>query len=116
MHHIDEWEIRDAVARPMRLTAGTLLRVSSGRVWLTVEHGNEDIWLLPEVEWRATQPVRVWLSADPTATLQRLTPAVGKLWARSPGGAIGSVFHMLHHSPTEPAASWLGVTMAKGAP
>jgi hypothetical protein len=74
MHRIDEWEIRDAQARPIEMREGCALRVRSGRIWLTLERGVEDIWLLPGDEWFAPQAVRVWLSAEPTATLQHLMP------------------------------------------
>jgi hypothetical protein len=92
MHRIEQWEIRDALARPMSLPAASVLRVTAGRVWLTQEHGGDDIWLLPGEEWRATQPVRVWLSAEPTATLQRLTLETG----RPPVPAHGQARTMQH--------------------
>jgi hypothetical protein len=103
MDRIEEWEIRDAQAWPLRVAAGEVLRVASGRVWLTVERGGEDIWLLPGEAWRAREQGCVWLSAEPVARLQRLTPVRGKLrrrWAeRRAWPALPSLRALLRFAP-----------------
>ncbi|MDC8786411.1 DUF2917 domain-containing protein [Roseateles koreensis] len=76
MYRIVELELRDAVARPLHLRQGCILRVLTGRVWLTQDRDSADLWLLPAQEWQApaSASVKLWLSGEPTASLQILNP------------------------------------------
>ena len=77
VHHIQNWELRSASAHRLSLGRGCVLRITAGRVWITLEQGSEDIWLLPGQDWVTPGAVHLWISADPVARLQLLTPAVG---------------------------------------
>ena len=91
MHHIQNWELRSASAHRLLLGRGSVLRVTAGRVWITLEQGNEDIWLLPGQDWVAPGRVYIWISADPVARLQMLAPLVGPTVgsvAPAPGRAV----------------------------
>ena len=74
MYTIQHLELRSASARRLFVGRGCLLRVTTGRVWITLEQGSEDIWLLPGQEWRAPGAVQLWISAEPVARLQVLAP------------------------------------------
>lgn len=87
MHHIQHWELRSASAQRVSVDQGCVLRVSEGRVWITLEQGSEDIWLLPGQAWRAPGRVHLWISADPVAQMQVLTPVLAHELALAP--AVG---------------------------
>jgi hypothetical protein len=76
MYRIEQFELTQAHARSLHLAAGTCLRVSAGRVWLTAEGFRDDIWLQAGEQWQLPHALRLWISAEPAASLQVLHPAV----------------------------------------
>lgn len=72
MYRIEQFELNGPRAGSFRLAAGSSLRVSSGRLWVTVEGGSEDIWLLPGDLWQCPKALRLWISAEPEAEFQVL--------------------------------------------
>jgi hypothetical protein len=106
------------MTRPMCLPEGALLRVISGRVWLTLEGRSEDIWLMPGEEWRATAAVRVWLSAEPTARLQRLEPVphgAEARWGRLAWHLLAGAL-LAHRHRHRPGADAAGLRRVASAP
>ena len=84
MYRIEHFEFHDARAQALRVRAGSLLRLSAGRLWITLEGGSEDIWLQPGEQWCAPRAARLWLSAEPRARFEVLH-AVAQVSAAKPG-------------------------------
>ena len=67
MHLIERYELRTPRVVAVQLTAGSDIRVMSGRLWLTLAGQTDDVWL--QAGEVLTLPVngRLWLSAEPAA-------------------------------------------------
>nr|WP_315237986.1 DUF2917 domain-containing protein [uncultured Albidiferax sp.] len=76
MVRIEHFELRTPDVVVLRLPAGAVLRVSTGRLWLTQEGHSEDVWLQAHGSWTAPQAVSVRLSAEPSVDFQIAQPAV----------------------------------------
>ncbi|BDT66405.1 hypothetical protein os1_05670 [Comamonadaceae bacterium OS-1] len=75
MVRIEHFELRTPEVVALHLPAGAVLRVSTGRLWLTQEGRSEDVWLQAHGSWTAPQAVRVRLSAEPSVDFQIAQPA-----------------------------------------
>jgi hypothetical protein len=74
MVKIEQFELRTPEVVALRLPAGAVLRVSTGRLWLTQEGRSEDVWLQAHGSWTAPQAVLVRLSAEPSVDFQIAQP------------------------------------------
>ena len=98
MVRIEHFELRTPEVVALRLPAGAVLRVSTGRLWLTQDGRSEDVWLQTHGSWTAPQAVSVRLSAEPSVDFQIAQPAAMHLAPRirlaRPGlgmaGAVGA--------------------------
>jgi hypothetical protein len=75
MVKIEQFELRTPEVVALRLPAGAVVRVRTGRLWLTQEGRSEDVWLQAHGSWTAPQAVRVRLSAEPSVDFQIAQPA-----------------------------------------
>ena len=75
MVKIEQFELRTPEVVALRLPAGAVLRVRTGRLWLTQEGCTEDVWLQTHGSWTAPQAVLVRLSAEPSVDFQIAQPA-----------------------------------------
>jgi hypothetical protein len=75
MVKIEHFELRTPDVVALRLAAGMVLRVSSGRLWLTQDGCSEDVWLQAPASWTAPHAVNVRLSAEPSVDFQIARPA-----------------------------------------
>lgn len=75
MVRIEHFELRTPDVVALRLPVGAVLRVGTGRLWLTQEGRSEDVWLQAHGSWTAPQAVRVRLSAEPSVDFQIAQPA-----------------------------------------
>lgn len=57
------------------LVAGTVLQVSQGRIWLTLEGHSRDVWLKNHDCWTVPLDAKVWISADGAAAFAVSQPA-----------------------------------------
>lgn len=102
MHRIENFELSPSHLVAFQARAGTVVRVTAGRLWLTVQGRPDDVWLQTGESWRVPgADVVLWLSAEPLACFQvahavasrrgRAAPlalavdAVARWWS-SPGG------------------------------
>jgi hypothetical protein len=67
MYRLELFECRAAPIQ-LHLKAGNSIRVSAGRLWLTVEGKLEDVWLRGGEQWDASRNLKVWLSAESVAS------------------------------------------------
>jgi hypothetical protein len=74
MHHVEHFEFIGAQSQSLRLGASSHIRVTQGRLWITAEGKAEDVWLQMGDSWTLTEPLKVWLSADPVASFAVLRP------------------------------------------
>ncbi len=74
MLRVAHFELRGATARPLGIAEGGSVRAVAGRVWITVEGCLADVWLNAGDEWCARKAACLWMSADPTATIQVREP------------------------------------------
>lgn len=72
MYQIEHFELSAPRVVALALKAGAVIRVSSGRLWLTVQDQPDDIWLHAGAAWTLPAPGTLWLSAEPAATFQVL--------------------------------------------
>lgn len=84
MHQISHFELNAARVAAFQLKPGTVIRVTKGRLWLTLEGQAADVWLRTGEHWtllgrRAT----VWLSAEPTAQFQLAQPVAARQGRKS---------------------------------
>ncbi|WP_367849155.1 DUF2917 domain-containing protein [Rhodoferax sp. WC2427] len=75
MVRIEHFELRTPDVVALRLPAGAVVRVGTGRLWLTQEGRSEDVWLQAHGSWTAPQAVSVRLSAEPSVDFQIAQPA-----------------------------------------
>ena len=106
MHRIENFELSTCRVVAFHASAGTVIRVTAGRLWLTVQGQSHDVWLQAGESWSVPGANAVlWLSAEPLACFQmahaiapRLRPAAqfalalalafnaAAGWWRSPAG------------------------------
>ncbi|MEO8118308.1 MAG: DUF2917 domain-containing protein [Rhodoferax sp.] len=75
MYQIENFEFSTPRVVAYRLKAGCVIRITSGRLWLTLQGSPDDLWLQAGESW--TMPVvngTLWLSAEPAAELQMAQP------------------------------------------
>ena len=71
MHRIENFELSPFRVVAFHVRAGTVIRVTAGRLWLTVQGQRHDVWLQAGDSWRVPGANAVlWLSAEPTACFQ----------------------------------------------
>lgn len=82
MHLIEHYELRTPRVVTVQLTAGSDIRVVSGRLWLTLEGDLADVWLQAGDVWTLPVKGRLWLSAEPVADFRIAHfAAVRRPWA-----------------------------------
>ena len=71
MYQIENFALSTSRAVAFRAKAGCVIRVTAGRLWLTVQGHPHDFWLQAGERWTvpAVNAV-VWLSAEPSASFQ----------------------------------------------
>jgi len=106
MYQIENFELNTGRVVAFRAKAGCVVRVTAGRLWLTVQCAPDDLWLHAGQCWTAPQAgAVVWLSAEPAARLQLAHPvafgrrpglprplplgALARWWRRPASGALG---------------------------
>lgn len=82
MRHIEHFELSAGRVVALQIRAGSALRVTHGRLWLTLEGQPSDIWLLPGQSWMMPVHGTLWLSAEPVAEFQLTQPAPMRLRPR----------------------------------
>ena len=102
MHQIENYELHNPCATALSLTAGGMVRVVSGRVWLTLQGQSLDVWLQSGETWQMPVDGILWLSAEPVAAFQLVQAKARKhlgWWAQ---------FSMLHTkaTPTPHKSMW----------
>ena len=71
MHRIESFELSTFRVVAFHASAGTVIRVTAGRLWLTVQGQPVDVWLQAGESWSVPGANAVlWLSADPLACFQ----------------------------------------------
>jgi hypothetical protein len=78
MQSLELFESLSSTPARMRLAAGACIRVSAGKLWLTVEGQSDDVWLSAGAQWCASRDLMVWLSGEPTAKFDVLYPVSRK--------------------------------------
>lgn len=71
MYRIENFELSSSRVVALQAKAGCVIRVTAGRLWITVQGHPHDIWLQAGERW--TVPLVnavVWLSAEPSASFQ----------------------------------------------
>lgn len=71
MYQIENFELRTPHVVAFQPKAGCVIRVTTGRLWLTLQGNPNDVWLQAGESW--TMPVvnaTLWLSAEPAAEFQ----------------------------------------------
>lgn len=83
MYRYEHFEFTGTDAISLVVSAKTIVRVQSGRLWLTAQGKSEDIWLCAGDQWEATDATRLHLSAEPQATFALGCPVADrKLYQR----------------------------------
>ena len=70
MHQIEHFELATPHAVALKLGAGCMIRVTSGRLWLTVQDQLADVWLHAGECWTLPVSGIVWISAEGAAQFQ----------------------------------------------
>lgn len=84
MYQIENFELNKSSVVGFQLKTGCLIRVTAGRLWLTLQGQPGDVWLQAGECW--TMPAvnaTVWLSAEPTTEFQIAQSITMRCW---PGG------------------------------
>jgi hypothetical protein len=88
MVRIEHYELASPRAVALYLGTGSTIRVSSGRLWLTVQGQPQDVWLQAGEGFTLGSAGTAWLSAEPAAQFQ-VAWSVRQPWrwsaAASPG-------------------------------
>lgn len=86
------------VALPM--AAGTLVRVTQGTVWLTLEGHRRDVWLRTHDHWTVPLDATVRISAEGAATFTVERP--GEHAPSRRRGVVGLAPQIVHRSAHKP--------------
>ncbi len=70
MVQIEHFELATPRTVALALSAGCVIRTTSGRLWLTVQGHAEDVWLQAGECWTLPAAGTVWMSAEPLAVFQ----------------------------------------------
>ena len=70
MHQIEHFELATPQPASLKLGAGCVIRVTHGRLWLTLPCHLEDVWLQSGDCWTLPATGTVWLSAEPAVQFQ----------------------------------------------
>lgn len=70
MVQIEHFELTSSRPAALALGAGTVIRVTRGRVWLTLQGQPEDVWLHACEQFTVPASGTVWVSAEPAAQFQ----------------------------------------------
>lgn len=72
MYQIDNFELSTSRVVAFHPKAGCVIRVTAGRLWLTVQGQPHDVWLQAGESWAVPPGANavLWLSAEPSASLQ----------------------------------------------
>lgn len=71
MYRIENFELSTSRVVAFQAKAGCVIRVTAGRLWLTVQGQPRDVWLQAGESWTAPRVDAVlWLSAEPSASFQ----------------------------------------------
>lgn len=71
MHRIENFELSTLCVVTLQARAGTVIRVTAGRLWLTVQRQPLDVWLQAGESWSVPGANAVlWLSAEALACFQ----------------------------------------------
>ena len=71
MYRIESFEMSTFRAVAFRSRAGAVIRVTAGRLWLTVQGRPDDVWLQAGECWSVPgADALLWLSAEPSACFQ----------------------------------------------
>jgi len=71
MHRIETFELSTSGVVVFQAKAGLVIRVTAGRLWVTVQSQPHDVWLRAGESWSVPGVNAVlWLSAEPSASLQ----------------------------------------------
>ena len=66
----------------LKLGAGCVIRVTHGRLWVTLQGDAQDVWLQAGEGWALPDSGTVWLSAEPVAQFQLAHKLTGWRWPR----------------------------------
>lgn len=74
MYQIEHFELNSARATAFQLKTDCVIRVTTGRLWLTIQGRLNDVWLQAGDEWSMPVNGKLWLSAEPLAMFQIARP------------------------------------------
>ena len=79
MDRIEHFELGTNRTAALALEAGCVIRVRSGRLWLTMQGQPDDVWLQAADWFTLPASGTVWISAEPVAQFQvaRCVKALG---------------------------------------
>lgn len=80
MYQIEHFELNSACAIAFQLKTNCVIRVTTGRLWLTIQGRLNDVWLQAGDEWSMPVNGRLWLSAEPLAMFQIARPIAEPRW------------------------------------
>ena len=93
MHRIENFELSTSRVVAFQASAGTVIRVTAGRLWLTVQGQPADVWLQAGESWSVPGANAVlWLSAEPVACFQIAHAVAARL---RPAAQLASAFDAL---------------------
>jgi hypothetical protein len=107
MYQIENFELNTSRVVALQAKAGCVIRVTAGRLWITVQGQPDDVWLQAGESWSVPGGgAVVWLSAEPSASFQMahaIAPrrraavqlpfsfsGVARWWRSSAGDALGA--------------------------
>jgi Protein of unknown function (DUF2917) len=74
MYQIEHFELNAAHAIAFQLKTDCVIRVTTGRLWLTMQGRLTDVWLHAGDDWTMPSNGKLWLSAEPLALFQIARP------------------------------------------
>jgi Protein of unknown function (DUF2917) len=91
MYQIEHFELNSARAIAFQLKTNCVIRVTTGRLWLTIQGHLNDVWLQAGDGWTMPLNGKLWLSAEPLAMFQVARPITEPTW-----------LHLLKRQPASP--------------
>jgi hypothetical protein len=70
MVEIKHFEMSTPSIAALALDGGSVIRLISGRLWLTVQGQSDDVWLTASGNFTLSARGTVWISAEPAAQFQ----------------------------------------------
>jgi Protein of unknown function (DUF2917) len=74
MYQIEHFELNSARVIAFQLKTDCVIRVTTGRLWLTMQGHLNDVWLQAGDDWIMPLNGKLWLSAEPLAMFQIARP------------------------------------------